>query len=210
MSLRGQSVGRGIDLGGQIGVAHYKGDASKGLLPLRLSPQIGISAYYRSQLRLTYFAELDYKQLRGDTRDEAILYPRGDVAFESYNLGLLLGAEYNWSRHSLGYHYLDTKRWTPFVGIGLGLMLSWNEKTLVSPQLGLRMGVKYILNERIRLRLQYSWQYSTSDQLDALGKSASLASPIGLDSKSLRHGDSYGALTLGIAYTLGIKDKNCD
>ena len=169
-SLRGQTVvGRGWDLGANLGLAYYTGDASGGLTSLRLNPKVDLGLYHRRNLRLTWLAELSYQRLSGHTEDAKTAYPSTPLSFKVHGLGLLLGGEYNWYRHTLGYDYLESKRWTPFVGLGLGAMLLSDEKTILTPQVSIRLGVKYIINERLRLRVQYSWHYCMSDRLDTLG-----------------------------------------
>lgn len=210
-TLRGQTpVGRGWDLGANLGLAYYTGDASGGLTSLRLNPKVDLGLYHRSNLRFTWLAELSYQRLSGHTEDAKTVYPSQPQSFKAHGFGLLFGGEYNWYRHTLGYDYLESKRWTPFVGLGLGAMLLSDEKTILTPQVSIRLGLKYIINERLRLRVQYAWHYCMSDRLDALGGNGYLDTPIGLKGVSLRHGDSFGSLSLGLVYTLGQKQIDCN
>lgn len=208
--LAAQEVEPSIQLGGQMGWTYYTGDASSGLSAIRLNPQFALEGSLRRDLRMTWFAELDYFQLKGNTRDVLSALPYEHMSFKTHNVGLLFGGEYSWFRYALGYRYLNTKRWSPFVGLGLGLLWSYERSSQVSPQLSFRLGLKYALTDRLHLKAQYSWSYSTSDALDALGETSVLASPIGISTSLLRHGDSFGSFSVGGVYVLGLKQVQCN
>lgn len=197
------------ELGTMLGLGAYTGDAHYGLLSPAPQGRIALTAHYRQGLRLSWSAELGHHRLRGKTRPELSALP-SEASFDSQMTELRLGAEYNWYRYGSQLSYLDTKRWTPYISGGLGLVWAREEAQMLSPTLHLGLGVKYQLSKTLQLRARASWHYSTSDRLDALGNNASLARPIGLAGHWLRHGDSWAELSIGLGWIIHKEVKNCD
>lgn len=200
---------KGWELGGSAGISNYTGDAQYHPLSMRPQPLIGISAYYRQSLRLSWSAELSHHRLKGKTLMEQSALP-AEASFDTQLTELRLGTEYNWYRYGSHYSYLGTKNWTPFVGGGLGLVWAREQKQVLSPSLYIALGIKYQLSPKLQIRLRGSWHYSTSDRLDALGSNEALARPIGLEGTWSRHGDSWTELSIGLSWLIYKDVKNCD
>lgn len=98
------------------------------------------------------------------------------------------------------------KRFTPFVLGGLGLgMCKTTEKTRTAMELPIGIGVKYKINERVNLGLEWAVNFTTSDWLDGV------KDPYGIESSGMfKNTDAFHRLQLSLTYSFSPKCINCN
>lgn len=203
-----QSEGRGLDFGGFVGASQLHADAPSGFLSGKL-PTLGLSLRLNRNLRFSWQTSLVYQRFSGSTKGLASAYP-AESSFATNMLSLSFGGEYHWYPYGGNYSYLGTKAWTPYIGAGLGLAAAWEDKFVLTPLLYLSAGLKYQISPRLQAILSYTWQYHTSDRLDALSRRSTLDAPFGQRASVSRHGDSSSHITLGLSWRLKYKHLNCN
>lgn len=201
------------ELGAELGVSYYSGDATRKSFLAPKDLAFGITGRYNVNFRWVLTAGLNYRGLRGDTMYADNVFPMGQTAaFRTNTASIHVGGEFNWYALSDRYRYLGTRSWSPYVGGGIVLLGGWGSmQRVLTPGVYAALGVKYKLNSRLSATAQWLWQYHLSDRLDALGRSSFLANPYGMNIASLKGGDALGAITLGLSYHLGRRNKgNCN
>ena len=121
-------------------------------------------------------------------------------------IGLDVGYEYNFWPYGTGRDYRGAKPITPFVTVGLGAnYVKLNSgSTIFSANLPLGGGVKYKINERLNLGLEWLMPFSFSDKLDGQ------KDPYGIQSSGLfKNTDCYSTLQLTLTYSFMAKCITC-
>ena len=191
------------EVGGGIGMSGYIGDASTNIMKHPGWAAGGIFRYVIDR-RWSLKANLIVANIGG--RSDGIVYPGGAVyEFNStlYDAGAQM--EFNFFNFGIGSKYMNLKRITPYLTVGLG-------GTFATPDVGgnafaivLPMGVggKYKWKERLNLGLEFTMRKSFGDGLDGLS-----------DLNGIRHSfakntDWYSVLMVSVTYEFGKRCKVC-
>lgn len=194
-ALISQENPKTFELGASLGANHYiKNTWTKNDLGL------GLNARFTSKLRLSWLAQLSYSTLSGETH-----WRKESYSFSQNTVRLDWGLEYHWHKYASNQKFRQAKNWTPFVSLGLGTSLSWQNKVKISPHLYLGFGAKYRLNNKLHIIGTYTYYYTLTSP------------PIDLESdliekqprNVLRHGTLYGGLSIGISWILWNNELNC-
>ena len=191
------------EVGGGIGMSGYIGDASTNIMKHPGWAAGGIFCYVIDR-RWSLKANLIVANIGG--RSDGIVYPGGAVyEFNStlYDAGAQM--EFNFFNFGIGSKYMNLKRITPYLTVGLG-------GTFATPDVGgnafaivlpMGVGVKYKWKERLNLGLEFTMRKSFGDGLDGLS-----------DLNGIRHSfakntDWYSVLMVSVTYEFGKRCKVC-
>lgn len=191
------------EVGGGIGMSGYVGDASTNIMKHPGWAAGGIFRYVIDR-RWSLKANLIVANIGG--RSDGIVYPGGAVyEFNStlYDAGAQM--EFNFFNFGIGSKYMNLKRITPYLTVGLG-------GTFATPDVGgnafaivlpMGVGVKYKWKERLNLGLEFTMRKSFGDGLDGLS-----------DLNGIRHSfakntDWYSVLMVSVTYEFGKRCKVC-
>ena len=113
-----------FDIGGQIGMAGYLGDASSSIFS-KPGISFGASFRYLPDVRWSVRAQLNVLSLSGDTSTmDDVLPSMAQYSFKStvYDLGGRI--EFNFFPYGIGETYKRLQRWTPYLTLGVGLTMA--------------------------------------------------------------------------------------
>ncbi len=195
-----------MEAGAGLGLVNYLGDFN-GNLTKGLQPMAGIVAKYKANPRVAWSAMLNYGQLKGNSKHVNTYYPEyagQDFSFTTKLTDFSLKFEYNFWPFGTGQEYYGAKPLTPFIALGAGLAFAKGDKTATAFQMPIGFGVKYKLQSRLNLTLEWMMHFSGSDNLDGV------RDPYGIKSTELfKNTDCYQGLQLSLTYEFMEKCKTC-
>ena len=198
-----------MEIGAGVGTVSYEGDFNGNVLK---NMQPIFSALWRynfdpyKDLRLS----ATYGKLKGSSKDVDTYYP--DYATEEYSfnrnlLDVSLVFEYNFWPYGTGRDYRGAKRLTPYIygGIGATSASGGGSKSVFTANVPIGLGVKYKLNERMNLGLDWGIHFSLSDELDGVKDPYQVKS-----SGMFKNTDCYSMLQLTLTYSFKAKCRTCN
>lgn len=197
-----------MEIGGGVGMVSYQGDfngkITSGMQPAGaivwrrlLNPYMGI--------RVTGMMG----KLKGDATRLETYYPDETTRAYSFDRSFTdvsVTYEYNFWPYGTGRDYRGAKRLTPFVFGGIGATyVSGGEKKVFTANVPIGLGIKYKLEERLNVGLEWSMHFSLSDELDGI------ADPYGIKSSgAFKNTDCYSGLMLTLTYSFKSKCRTCN
>lgn len=208
-----------MEIGGGVGPDFYLGDVSS--TPFR-KPNVAAALLWRRNFnpRMGLKADLAMAHLRGASgncfipADAATPGAEGGkpVAVDFKRAVLDLGVQYelNFFGYGLGQEYMNMRRWTPYVALGVGLTLAvgGGESAAFALNIPVGLGVKYKVRPRLNAGVEWSFRLTTTDELDAGGQ-ATLAHPYNIKGQGFKNKDAYSMLLLTLTYDISPKCKTC-
>ena len=197
-----------MEFGVGIGTMGYIGDFNNS--PFKsLKPMGSIIFRYVLNPYMGMRVNASYGKIKGTSKGVKSYYPNFTLQPYEFNntmIGLDVGYEYNFWPYGTGRDYRGAKPITPFVTVGLGAnYVKLNSgSTIFSANLPLGGGVKYKINERLNLGLEWLMHFSFSDKLDGQ------KDPYGIQSSGLfKNTDCYSTLKLTLTYSFMAKCITC-
>lgn len=194
-----------FDIGAQLGMSGYIGDASNSN-PFKHPGFDGeVSMRYISNVRWAFRGVLSCLGLSGNTADVPNVLPDGrQFAFTSTVYGLDVRAEFNFLPYGIGETYKQLRRISPYLTLGVGVnMASSGGSTAFAPTLPMGFGVKYKLSERWNLGAEFTMTKVFGDKVDGL------ADLNGIKTSLYRNTDWISRITIGISYEFGKRCETC-
>lgn len=197
------------EIGGMAGGAFYMGDANKNAFFKGLNPALGAVFRYNANFRWALKGNLMWGQVSGSTIGLENVFPNNlQQSFTRSVIELGGQAEFNFFPYSDKYGYVGTKRFSPYVLVGLGVtMAPGNGQTFTSLNIPLGLGVKYKIKNRINLGCEFSFRKLLGDGLE--GK-AELDDPYGIKSSIFKNKDWYSFLLLSVTWDFGPRSRPCN
>lgn len=207
LSLHAQESRYMWDFGASLGMSGYYGDANEGFLFRRPGMHADLFARYNFNARWSARVQAGISQLRGNTSDMDNALPDGnDYSFRSTLADIQARGEFNFFPYGIGETYKRLRRWTPYIGLGVGVALSSvDSRSFAAFTLPMALGVRFKPSERINLGMELTMTKAFADNID--GKS--LSDPYGIKSSFLKNTDWYSALSLSISYEFGERCETC-
>ena len=198
-----------MEIGAGVGMVSYEGDFNGNVLK-NMQPMFSALWRYNfdpyKDLRLC----ATYGKLKGSSKDVDTYYP--DYATEEYSfnrnlLDVSLVFEYNFWPYGTGRDYPGSKRLTPYIygGIGATSASGGGSKSVFTANVPIGLGVKYKLNERMNLGLDWGIHFSLSDELDGVKDPYQVKS-----SGMFKNTDCYSMLQLTLTYSFKAKCRTCN
>lgn len=193
-----------LEIGGGVGMVSYQGDFNANVLK-NLQPMFSALAKYRFDPRRAVALNISYGWLKGKAADDAGYYPAlQDYTFKQGIVDVGLRAEYNFWPYGTGNEYRGAKRLTPYIYIGAGLFVGQPDKTEMGLSVPLGGGVKYKMDNRLNLAVEWTMHFTTNDRMDGV-KDA-----YGIQSSGLfKNTDCFSYLRVSLTYDLWAKCKTC-
>lgn len=194
-----------FDIGGQLGMSGYAGDASSNIFS-HPGFAAGASFRYLPDVRWAIRTVFNVMGLSGDTKGMDDVLPGGaNYSFKStvYDLGGRV--EFNFLPYGIGETYKQLKRISPYLAVGVGVSLASCEgQTAVGFNIPMAFGVKYKLRERLNLGLEFSITKVFNDHMDGV-----LADLHQIQTSFVRNTDWYSDISISLTYEFGKRCSTC-
>ncbi|MFR9165776.1 MAG: DUF6089 family protein [Dysgonomonas sp.] len=145
------------EIGGMAGTSVYMGDANK--TSIFKNPHIsgGVVFRYNADFRWAFKANLLMGGVSGDTRKSGNVFPNGqNVSFSRnfYEVGAQV--EFNFFSYSDKYAFLGTKRFSPYLLMGIGATMATGGDSFFGINVPIGAGMKYKIKDRLNLGFEFS------------------------------------------------------
>lgn len=198
-----------MEIGAGVGTVSYEGDFNGNVLK-NMQPMFSALWRYNFDPYKDLRLSATYGKLKGSSKDVDTYYP--DYATEEYSfnrnlLDVSLVFEYNFWPYGTGRDYRGAKRLTPYIygGIGATSASGGGSKSVFTANVPIGLGVKYKLNERMNLGLDWGIHFSLSDELDGVKDPYQVKS-----SGMFKNTDCYFMLQLTLTYSFKAKCRTCN
>ena len=198
-----------MEIGADVGTVSYEGDFNGNVLK-NMQPMFSALWRYNFDPYKDLRLSATYGKLKGSSKDVDTYYP--DYATEEYSfnrnlLDVSLVFEYNFWPYGTGRDYRGAKRLTPYIygGIGATSASGGGSKSVFAANVPIGLGVKYKLNERMNLGLDWGIHFSLSDELDGVKDPYQVKS-----SGMFKNTDCYSMLQLTLTYSFKAKCRTCN
>lgn len=198
-----------MEIGAGVGTVSYEGDFNGNVLK-NMQPMFSALWRYNFDPYKDLRLSATYGKLKGSSKDVDTYYP--DYATEEYSfnrnlLDVSLVFEYNFWPYGTGRDYRGAKRLTPYIygGIGATSASGGGSKSGFTANVPIGLGVKYKLNERMNLGLDWGIHFSLSDELDGVKDPYQVKS-----SGMFKNTDCYSMLQLTLTYSFKAKCRTCN
>ena len=198
-----------MEIGAGVGTVSYEGDFNGNVLK-NMQPMFSALWRYNFDPYKDLRLSATYGKLKGSSKDVDTYYP--DYATEEYSfnrnlLDVSLVFEYNFWPYGTGRDYRGAKRLTPYIygGMGATSASGGGSKSVFTANVPIGLGVKYKLNERMNLGLDWGIHFSLSDELDGVKDPYQVKS-----SGMFKNTDCYSMLQLTLTYSFKAKCRTCN
>lgn len=198
-----------MEIGAGVGTVSYEGDFNGNVLK-NMQPMFSALWRYNFDPYKDLRLSATYGKLKGSSKDVDTYYPDYATEEYSFNRNLLdvnLVFEYNFWPYGTGRDYRGAKRLTPYIygGIGATSASGGRSKSVFTANVPIGLGVKYKLNERMNLGLDWGIHFSLSDELDGVKDPYQVKS-----SGMFKNTDCYSMLQLTLTYSFKAKCRTCN
>ena len=197
-----------FDFGAGIGMTGYLGDANTANLLQNPGWDAELFFRYIFNPRIAIKTNFYTGGLRGNSEQMTNVFPDGkNFKFSTtfFELGEMF--EFNFFEYGIGEFYRKLKRITPYITAGLSLTMWTVEKSFFAGfTIPLGVGVKYKVNERLNLGLEFLMKKVFSDRLDGVN----LEDPYTIKSSFAKNTDWYSTLTFTVSYDFSKRCATCN
>lgn len=199
------------EIGGSAGLNFYMGTTNRIKLFDKVGPALGGIFRYNMDLRWSVKTNLFFGQISGDTSSSKNVFPKGqEQSFKRKFADAGAQIEMNLFNYSDQFQYLGTKKFTPYVLIGLGFTYATGEKQFFDINMPLGIGLKYKLKERLNLNFEFSFRKLFSDSFDVTKKNGfQLNDPYGVGSNLFKNNDWYSLSLFSLTWNFGARPCPC-
>lgn len=204
---KAQSAPYKFDLGLQLGMSGYLGDANSSNIFKHPGFDGELSFRYIGDARWAVRGVFSTFGLSGNTDGmKDVLPDNAAYSFSSQIYDLSARGEFNFFAYGIGETYKRLRRWTPYITVGVGVALaSTGGKTYVAPTIPMGMGIKFKLSERWNLGVEFTMTKAFNDNFD----SPELSDLNGIKTEFYKNTDWYSRLTVGVSYEFGKRCETC-
>lgn len=196
------------EIGGGLGITNYLGDFNGSLLK---GYQPELTALYRKNISpwMAWKIDASLTTLKGSSKNTDTYYhdyETEEYKFSRQMIDLNVCYEYNFWPYGTGQDYRGARRLTPFVFIGLGMTIATGEgATNATANMPIGVGVKYKLQDRLNLGIEWGMHFSMSDKLDGV------QDPYDIKSSGIfKNTDCYSSLRATLTYSFSAKCPTCN
>lgn len=194
-----------FDMGGQIGMTGYLGDASSSIFS---HPGFGggLTFRYLPDVRWALRTLVGIHSISGDTKGMDDVFPDGaQYSFKATVIDIQERVEFNFFPYGIGETFKRLRRWTPYLAVGLGASLSsCDGSSNVGFNIPMAFGIKYKAKPRLNLALEFSMTKFFSDHMDG-----PLSDLHQIKSSFARNTDWYSDITFSVTYEFGERCATC-
>lgn len=197
-----------FDMGGGLGISGYLGDANTANLLKNPGWNAEILFRYVLNPRWAFKTNFFTGNIRGNSADMTNVFPDAHTfKFSSsfYEIGEM--AEFNFFNYGLGKKYQNLKRITPYITAGLGFTLfTTSGENCFTVNIPIGAGVKFKVNKRLNLGLEFIMKKTFSDKIDG----TDLSDPYQIKHAFMKNTDWYSALNFTISYEFSQRCAECN
>ncbi|TLX76931.1 porin family protein [Labilibacter sediminis] len=211
-----------VEIGGYIGTSYYLGD----LNPQKQFYQPGLSfggvGRYVLTDRFAIKGSLGLARLKGSYPDNGVLFPEGEVNYDFNRQVIDASVQTEFNFMSYDHRFVKNSNFTPYVSFGLGTTIykrfstegeNNSEQTVFILSLPIGVGIKYKINNWIRVGAEWSFRKTFADDLDKVGHNLPInpEDPYGFGTGSKIHNnDWYSVASAMITFSLFKKKSACN
>lgn len=199
-----------MEIGGGAGAMGYLGDFNDKLTK-NLQPMATVLARYNLNPYMGLKLNASFGKVKGDSKGLKTYYPDYTVETYSFSNPLVdvgVTYEYNFWPYGTGRDYRGAKRLTPFVFGGLGAtyvkLKNTDKKSTFTANVPIGIGLKYKVNERMNVGLEWAMHFALDDKLDGTKDPYYIKS-----SGAFKNTDCYSTLQLTLTYSFWAKCRTC-
>lgn len=197
-----------FEIGGGLGMTGYLGDANTANLWSHPGFDVTALLRYLPNPRFAFKTNAYVGTISGNSADmENVLPDMASYSFKTtfYEVGELV--EFNFFNYGMGERYRQLKRISPYITAGLSI-LGWTGDGHggVTVAIPLGAGVKYKLNRRLNLGLEFLMKKTLSDRLD----SRELSDPYGIRHSFMKNTDWLSTLSFSVTYEFSERCRACN
>lgn len=198
------------EIGGMAGASYYMGDTNQNGFFKGMKPSLGGVFRYNINFRWAIKADLLWGMASGSTEGLENVFP--NHAQTSFNRNFVEAggqAEFNFFPYSDKFSYMGTKRFTPYVFLGIGMTSAFGDggDVFVSPNIPLGIGVKYKIMNRLNLGCEFSFRKLFGDGFE--GREM-LNDPYGIGGSAFKNKDWCSFLLLSVTWDFGRREEPCN
>ena len=194
------------EVGPLLGMTGYLGDANNGNLFKHPSYTVGGLFRYNHNSRWAFKANLNYANIRGDSKNDENKYPDGiDYDFTSSLIDVGFTAEFNFLNFGRGPMYKKLKPISPYMVAGVGFVFAicdgHNQASFTIP---FGIGVKYKYKDRLNMGFEFTMRKEFSDRIDGLSDLN------GIKHSFAKNTDWYSFAQFSVTYEFGKQCIKCN
>ena len=199
-----------MEIGAGAGMMGYLGDFN-GNLAKDMQPMGSVLGRYNFNPYMGLKVNVMYGKMKGSSEDVDTYYPdfaENIYEFNNTLVGFDLTYEYNFWPYGTGREYRGAKRITPFVFGGIGgtyvSIKDGDKKSAFTASVPVGIGLKYKVNNRMNVGLEWAMHFSLSDELDGQ------KDPYGITSSgAFKNTDCYSTLQVTLTYSFSARCRTC-
>ncbi len=159
-----------FEVGPSLGISGYLGDVNRGNMWSHPGITGGGVFRYILNSRWAIKGNLSYAGISGNSADIDSKFPvETPYEFKSSLFDLGGQVEFNFFHFGSGPTYKQYKRFSPYLTVGLGAVLSSTSgQTNVAMTIPMGVGIKYKLKERLNVGFEFTMRKSLGDKIDGL------------------------------------------
>lgn len=197
-----------MEIGAGVGMMSYQGDFNGSVTKnMQAVTSVVLRRVFNPYMGLKL--DLSFGKIKGSSANVDTWYPEfhdNPVEFNNTLTDVSLTYEYNFWPYGTGREYRGAKRLTPFIFLGIGATYAKaDDESVFTANVPIGAGVKYKLNSRLNLGVEWAVHFSLSDKLDGV------EDPYYVKSSGLfKNTDCYSMLRLTLTYSFMAKCKICN
>ena len=194
------------EIGPVLGMTGYLGEANNGNLFKHPSVTGGGIFRYNHNSRWAFKANLNYANIRGNSKDIEMTYPDDEEYSVSASLiDLGLTAEFNFLNFGRGPMYKKYKPISPYMVAGVGFVFAINKgHNQASFTVPIGIGVKYKYKDRLNMGFEFTMRKEFSDRIDGY------SDLFGIKHSFAKNTDWYSFAMLSVTYEFGKRCIKCN
>ena len=196
-----------MEVGAGIGLLTYEGDFNGNIFG-HMQPMGTLMGRYNFDPYQDLKLSLSAGKIKGSSANVSTYYPdyaENAYQFDNTLVDLSLMYEYNFWPYGTGRDYRGARRLVPYVAGGLGATYVKGNKNVFAANVPLGLGIKYKVNERLNVGLDWTVHFSLSDELDGVKDPYQVKS-----SGIFKNTDCYSMLRVSLTYSFQAKCKTCN
>ncbi len=211
-----------LELGFLMGASYYFGDLNPGKQFYQPSAAFGGVGRYVLNDRYAVKGSIVMATIKGSYPDNGVYFPDGEVnySFDRKLAEAALQLEFNFM--SYDHWFIKDSNFTPFVSLGLATtaykrfstdVQNPTEQTVFILSLPFGAGLKYKINQWVRVGIEWNFRKTFVDDLDVVGHNLPISpnDPYGFDSSHGIHNNDWYSFAAGtITFSLFKRKNSCN
>jgi hypothetical protein len=194
------------EVGPTLGITGYLGEANNSNLFKHPSVTGGGIFRYNHNSRWAFKANLNYANIKGNSKDLETVYPdQGEYSVSASLIDLGMTAEFNFLNFGRGPMYKKYKPISPYMVAGVGFVFAINKgHNQASFTVPIGIGVKYKYKDRLNAGFEFTMRKEFSDRIDGY------SDLFGIKHSFAKNTDWYSFAMFTVTYEFGKRCIKCN